>query len=46
MEDTAIVTGLVLSGFRFFFQNRNVYSRGLMKKLSRGGQAHNASADD
>ena len=34
------------AGFRFFFQNRNVYSRMLVKKLSRGGQAHNASADD
>jgi hypothetical protein len=46
VEDAAVVGGLVLAGRGFFFQHGNVRVGVLAQELSRGGEAHNAAADD
>ena len=46
MEDAAVVGGLVLAGRGFFFQHGDVRAGMLAQQLPRGGEAHNAAADD
>jgi hypothetical protein len=46
VEDAAVVAGLVLAGRGFFFEHSDVRAGVLAQQLPRGGEAHNAAADD